>query len=286
MDTLHEVLAVGEIAAQEPDQRIARHGLVGRIHRHLAEKVFRIRIQHDQRPEAVPKVIQRVDALGVAARLVGGLHERASQLDGAGQVPATKLVAETEIVFGREVAGIFVRTDDETVASDDLPGRRIPDDQLVIPVLGQVFGIDIHLPARTAAGAAERDLAQPSDFTHQRRALRRREDIDLVPGLLRVARFALGRKLGAEQFPVDGRYDRFHFSCLHNLGQKYRFTRYFPPGGAYFPKNTLFYVRSPPGRGGRRSVAARRRGWGRPRGCGNACPSAKTSRRTTTASRY
>ena len=47
MDALHQMVAVGEIAAQEPDQGVAGHGLVGRVHGDLAEEVLDAGVQHD-----------------------------------------------------------------------------------------------------------------------------------------------------------------------------------------------------------------------------------------------
>ena len=182
---------------------------------------------------------------------------------------------------------IFVRADDETVAADDLFGGGVPHDQLVVAVLGQIFGVDVQLLARAATRAAERDFAQAADLAHQRRTLGGREDINLVPGLLRIAGLALRRQFGAEQFPFDGRYDGFHLSLLHITGGKNTDFSVFPvPARAYFPKNTPFCVRIRPARGVRRNAAVRRRESGRPRKCGSAGPFGKTFRRAARASRY
>ena len=156
MDALHQLVAVGEIAAQEPDQRVAGHGLVGRVHGDFAEKVFGLGVQYDQRAQSVPEVVQRIDALGVAAGLVGGLHERTPQFDGPGQELPAETLAETEIVFGREMAGVGRGADDEAVTADDLLRRGVPDDQLVVAVAGEVLRVDVHLLTRAAAWAASR----------------------------------------------------------------------------------------------------------------------------------
>ena len=55
--------------------------------------------------------------------LVGGLHERTPQFDGPGQELPAETLAETEIVFGREMAGVGRGADDEAVTADDLLRR-------------------------------------------------------------------------------------------------------------------------------------------------------------------
>ena len=204
MDALDQPVAVGEIVAQEPNQRIACHGLVGGVHGHLAEKVFCLGVQHDERSETVPQIIQRIEALGVLPGLVGGLHERAAQFDGAGQEAPPELLAETEIVFGREVARVRGGADDEPIAAHDFLGRGVPDDKLVVAVAREVFLVDVDFAAGAAPGAAERQFAQAPDFAHQRRAFGCGENIDFVVGFLRIADFALGRQLLQQQGPVHG----------------------------------------------------------------------------------
>jgi len=71
---------------------------------------------------------------------------------------------------------IFIRADDETVAADDLFGGGVPHDQLVVAVLGQIFGVDVQLLARAATRAAERDFAQAGELAPPRPTLRNRKN--------------------------------------------------------------------------------------------------------------
>ena len=279
MDALDQSFAVGEVAAEEPDERVARHGLVGGVHGDLAEEVLRSRVEDDQRPQSVPEVVQRVDALRIAACLVGGLDERAAQLDGPRQVFAAEPVAEAEIVLGGEVAGPFRGADDETVAADDLFGRGIPDDQLVVAVAGQVLFVDVHLAARAAACAPECHFAQTPHLAHQRGALPGGEDVDFVAGLVRVAHLPVGRQLGAQQVPVYGRQDRFGLFQSHNGNKSTNFSGFSRPRRACFPENTSFCVLPPSVRAGSRSVAVRPPGSGRLPRYGSVSPFGRTFRR-------
>lgn len=103
--TCHQMIGIGKVTAQEPDQGIACHSLVRSVHRHLAEKVFHLGIQHHKRPQTVPEVVQRIDTLRIAARLIGRLYERTPQFDGIGQVFLAEFVAEGEIMFSGRCRG-------------------------------------------------------------------------------------------------------------------------------------------------------------------------------------
>ena len=287
VNALHQTVAVGEVAAQEPDQGVAGHGLVGRVHGNLAEEVLDAGIQHDQRAESVPEVVQGVDALRIAAGLVGRLYERAAQLDGPRKVFAAEPVAEAEVVFGREVARMLRRADDEAVSADDLLGGRIPDDELVVSIFGQVFLVDVDLLARAASGTPEGQFAESSDLAHECGALRGREDVYLVAGPVGVADLPLGGQFRAEQGPVYGRQNRFllFLFLLHSEGKNTNFSGFWRLGRPYFPKNTFFCVPPRPVRATTRSAGAPPRRRALRRRCGNACLSARTSRRAATASR-
>ena len=66
---------------QEIDERVAGYGLVGAVHRHLPEEVFRFGIQYDECSEPVPEVVQRIDAFRVGARLKAGwMNERPNSM--------------------------------------------------------------------------------------------------------------------------------------------------------------------------------------------------------------
>lgn len=114
------MIGIGKITAQEPDQGIACHSLVRSVYRHLAEKVFHLGIQHHKRPQTVPEVVQRIDTLRIAARLIGRLYERTPQFDGIGQVFLAEFVAEGEIMFSGKMPGIFRRADDKAITAHDL----------------------------------------------------------------------------------------------------------------------------------------------------------------------
>ena len=211
MASRDQPVAVGEVFVQEIDERVAGYGLVGAVHRHLPEEVFRFGIQHDECSEPVPEVVQRIDALRVGARLIGRLDERTPQFDGVGQVAAPEKIAEMEVVFRREMRLPARRADDEAVSAHDLLRRWVPDDQLVVSSLGPVLPVDVRLLSRASAGCAEGDFAQPPHLAHQRGAFGRREDVDFVAGAFRVAHLAVGRQLPQQLFPGQRIDDRFYF---------------------------------------------------------------------------
>ncbi len=66
----HQPFVVGEEFVHEVYQRIARQRAYRRIHRDLAEEIFYLGVEHDYRAHAVPEVVQREYALGVAPLLV------------------------------------------------------------------------------------------------------------------------------------------------------------------------------------------------------------------------
>ena len=183
------------------------------------------------------------------------------------------------------MAGIGRGADDEAVAADDLLRRGVPDDQLVVAVAGEVLRVDVHLLTRAAACAAEGDFSQTPHLAHQCGTFGGREDVDLVPGLVRVAHFAGGCQLREQRLPVEGFYNGCHLFLFHRRGKNINFTATLPGDRVCFSKNTLFCVLLPSVRATIRSVAGRPRGSGRRRRCGSACPSARTSRRGATASR-
>ena len=186
-------------------------------------------------PSPSPEVVQGVDALRVAAGLVGRLYERAAQLDGPRKVFAAEPVAEAEVVLGREVSRVLRRADNEAVSADDLLGGRIPDDELVVSVLGQILPVDVDLLARAASGARKTSSRSLPTSRMSAGSSAAAEMIYLVAGPLRVADLPLGGQFRAEQGPVYGRQDRScTFCCIARA--KYQFSGFRRCGRPDFPK--------------------------------------------------
>ena len=63
-----QVVGVGEVALQEVVQRVARLLIVVGVHGYLAEKVLHVGVQHHQRAEPIPEVVEGVYTLPAQAR--------------------------------------------------------------------------------------------------------------------------------------------------------------------------------------------------------------------------
>ena len=163
-------------------------------------------MEHDYRAHAVPEVVQRIDALGDAARLIGGLHKRTAQFDGAGQVFAAELVAEAEIVPCRQRIHVAARTDYVSVSAHNCQRLGVPDDKLAVNALAHIQRVDIDLVARAAASRTERLLAQASHLAHKVGAACRLEGIYLVGGMARAPHEGSLFQLVEQDTPVDGSY--------------------------------------------------------------------------------
>ena len=86
--------------------------------------------------------------------------------------------------------GIFRRADDKAITAYDLLFRRVPDDQLVITVTGEILLVYIHGEPRSAPRRPEGDLPQASDLPQQGRAFGGIENIDFIRSLVRISDLA------------------------------------------------------------------------------------------------
>ena len=121
----HEFVGVGEVFVEEVEYHVAARGGVARVHGYFAEEVARVGVDYGERTEAVPKVVEHIDGLCPGARaLILGAHERASELDGVGQIVVEEALREAEHVAGGYhglVVGVEhdVASADISVASED-----------------------------------------------------------------------------------------------------------------------------------------------------------------------
>ena len=180
------------------------------VHGHLAEKILFVGILHYQRTESVPQVVERIEALRIAGTLIARLHERTSQLDGIGQHLLPEPVAETEIVFRREIFRIRGVADNVAVAAKDFTGYRVPYEQLRITVRSQVLFVDIHLVPRTAPGLPECELTQTAYLPHDVGSLRRLYRVNEVSRIVGGTQQALLGQFPFDEFLRYGFYYRFH----------------------------------------------------------------------------
>ncbi len=180
------------------------------VHGHLAEKVLLLGIPHDQRPQTVPKVIERIQALRIARTLVTRLYERTPQLDGMGQHLPAELVAETEVVLRGEMLRIGRIADDVAVTAQDLPGHRVPHQELRISVRRKVLFVYIHLATRTAARLTESELPQAPYLPHDGGGLGGLDRINQVPRIVGRTQQAFFGQLFFEELPRYGFDDLFH----------------------------------------------------------------------------
>ena len=58
-----QCLAVGEVETQEVEQQVAALSLVRGIHRHLAQQIFGVGVEHGECAQAVPEVVERENRL-------------------------------------------------------------------------------------------------------------------------------------------------------------------------------------------------------------------------------
>ena len=137
------------------------------------------------------------------------LDEGAAQLEGVGKVVPEKLLREFEHVRGGQdgLAETVVHrlvAQAETVASDDLLGLGIPQDQLAVAIGGiGVELVDVQGFARAAAVVAEGDFTQPSDFPDDVHGFRA-DDIELVAGAVRFPQVCFLVEFRLQEFLVDG----------------------------------------------------------------------------------
>ena len=170
----HQAVAVGEVLAIEIEYEVASFAVEVAIHGNLAEEIACLGDFEDEASEAVPEVIEAVEALAeVVAGLVGGLDEGAAEFDGIGQVVVDELFAELVLVGGGSdngaiVAAHHVAAVDETVGTDNLLVLGAPHKELLaaVGVFEGVVHIDVHLLARAAAVDGEAELAQTPDLPH------------------------------------------------------------------------------------------------------------------------
>lgn len=106
--------------------------------------------------------------------------------------------------------GIFRRADDKAITAHDLLLRRVPDDQLVITVAGEILLVYIHGEPRSAPRRPEGDLPQASDLPQQGRAFGGIENIDFIRSLVRISDLAFRGQFREQQTSAYRLYDGFH----------------------------------------------------------------------------
>ena len=89
----HQVLLVIKMLLEEVENHIAATTDVRRIHRHLAEEILYIRIEHGEGTQSVPEIVESKDTLGILAHiLILERDERTAQLHGIWHVFLQELV--------------------------------------------------------------------------------------------------------------------------------------------------------------------------------------------------
>ena len=212
-----EAVAIAEMALEEIENHVARLAVEARIHGHLPEEVFQIGDHHCEGAQAVPQVVEGIEAFG---ELLGALilegDERTAEFDGLRQEVLDEIVGETEHVSGGQIrlsvgAEGDVGGRQEAVAAQDFAGIGVPHHELVVRFLAGVEFVEIYSFSGSPAGCTKGDFAQTSDFAHHVRCVVVGDDIDLVAGLVGLAEFALGRQLLQQQVTRYRCYDFFHF---------------------------------------------------------------------------
>ena len=93
MDRLHQPVRIREMTAEEVEDHVARLHVVARIHGHLAEEISQRRVDHRQRPQPVPQVVEDEDAARPWQRgLIVERDERSPQLHRVWQVFPNKAI--------------------------------------------------------------------------------------------------------------------------------------------------------------------------------------------------
>ena len=81
MQRIHEAVVVVKIFVKKIQDHVAAFVRITWIHRHLAEKILQIRIDHRKRAESVPQVVERKESLDPClGRLQIPRHNRAPKL--------------------------------------------------------------------------------------------------------------------------------------------------------------------------------------------------------------
>ena len=197
----------------EVEYHVACLGVDVAVHGYLAEKIAGFRHLECQHSEAVPQVVEAVEAfVQVVARLVGGLHKGAPQLDGVGQVVVDKPFAKLVLLsrrgdYAAVLATQHVGAVNETVGSHNLLILGAPHEQLfaAVGVVHEVVLVDIDFLARAAPLCGETQFAQTAYFAHDVGRQVRRGDINLLVPAVGLAQEVLLLQLFLNQFPVNGR---------------------------------------------------------------------------------
>ena len=145
-----EAVAIAEMALEEIEDHITCLAVEARIHGHLPEEVFQIGDHHRECTQAVPQVVEGIEAFG---QLVGALvlegDERTTEFDGLRQEVLDEIVGETEHVSGGQIrlsvgAEGDVGGRQEAVAAQDFAGIGVPHHELVVRFFAGVEFVEIY----------------------------------------------------------------------------------------------------------------------------------------------
>ena len=143
--------------AKEVENHVAALAIVGRIHRHFAEKIFDFGVYHRQSAQTVPKIVEGIESFGTGLRrLVFGAHEGSAEFNGLRQIIAHKFGRKIKHV-GRGNAGRSIRKHgyvvaaDIAVAAENEPRIGIPDHELTAGGSHGVKFIDVTFLAGATA---------------------------------------------------------------------------------------------------------------------------------------
>ena len=212
----HHVAAVAKVLVEEVEDHVARHAVIRGVHGHLTKEVLGIGEHHGEGGKAIEEVVEGKETLGAGTRrLVLDSDERATQLEGIGEVVVDELLGEMEHVRGGEdgltlVVELHIGTVDVAVAANDLFGLGVPHDKLLVGDVHGVELIDIDTHACATASGAECLFAQAAYLLHHVGCVVGIDNIEVVASAVGVTKASVFGELGLEQVLADGFNDVLH----------------------------------------------------------------------------
>ena len=205
IDGRGKAVRVGEVLVHEIKDHVAALGGVFGIHRDFSEKVAHLGMDHRERSQTVPEIVEGEDGFGSGARrLVFGAHERAPEFYGIWEIVAYERVGKAEQVgCGQTRASVgvkaYVGADYVAVAADDHLVFRVPDYKLAAGRVHQVEGVYVAVLPCASTGSAEGDFAQTAHLAHEVGARTSVEGVYDVSSLVGGAQLIVGSELGFEK---------------------------------------------------------------------------------------
>ena len=178
---------------QEIQYHVAALGGIARIHGHLSEKIAYLGMNHRERAETVPQIVENIYGLHARTRtLIFESDKAPAQFYGVRQIVFHKLLREVEHMacgYARASVGVHadVRAADIAVSSENLTAVGVPHYELAAGRVHGVETVNVATQPRAAAGGAECYFTQPPHLAHRVWSTVRIHHIKMVAALVGVA---------------------------------------------------------------------------------------------------